>query len=194
MTLALKGGDMTTVLFNTALDQADDVVRAVQHTQLAAPTPYRNWNARQLLNYMVHKLAWVPELLSGKNIQELDDHLHKDLLGEDLQHAWRAYAETARKAAEQAPHEQVVRLPQGNVPASSFLEEVAGELIIHTWDLARAVGHPFHINDAIAHALYAIDQGKVARWRQEGLVGPEVPVPEGATIEAKLLGLLGRKP
>jgi uncharacterized protein (TIGR03086 family) len=183
---------MTTTLFETAITGADAVMQAVTEDHYAWPTPCDEWNVRDLANHMLNELAWVPELLAGKTIEQVGHALDGDLIEGTLARSWKAYAETARKAAESAPHEQVVHLSRGNVPATAYLEEIAGDIVIHTWDMAQAIGVPFHIDDEVARALYAIDQAKIPGWRQQGLIGPEVAVPADATAEVKLLGLFGR--
>ena len=144
---------MTTTLFETAITTANDVMQSVTEDHYTWPTPCDKWNVRELANHMINELAWVPELLAGKTIAQVGNALDGDLIEGAVGRTWKAYAETARKAAETAPHEQVIHLSRGNVPASAYLEEVAGDIIIHTWDMAQAIGLPFHIDEEIAKAL-----------------------------------------
>ncbi len=179
--------------FVVALDLADPVIAAITIEQLSLPTPCSGWNVQALLNHIYNELAWVPELLAGKTIAQVGDALDGDLIGTDLHRSWRAYSDTARKSAEQTPPQAVVYLSRRNVPATAYLDEMTGEIIIHTWDLARGINFPFHIPEDIARALYITSQVKVKAWRGMGVIGPEVVVPEGASHETKLLGLFGRQ-
>ena len=66
--------------------------------------------------------------------------------------------------------------------------EVAGlialdELVIHGWDVARALGKPYEPDEATLEALYSFvvqfaEPGQEAS--REGLFGPVVPVPDDA--------------
>lgn len=184
---------MKKTLFDSAITIANDVVAAVRPEDMHKPTPCTEWDVRALLNHMIYEIAWVPELCAGKTAKEVGDALDGDLVGDDLQHSWQAYAETARHAAEQAPRERVVHLSHGNAAARDYLDEVAGDIIVHTWDLARGIGKPFHIDEEIAKTIYEMTRDKISAWRDKGLIGPEVLVTPGANVETKLLALFGRK-
>lgn len=184
---------MRPTLFDSAITIASGVVTLVQPQDMQKPTPCTEWDVHALLNHMLYELAWVPELCGGKTAEEVGSALDGDLVGEDLEHAWRAYAETARQSAEQTPPERVVHLSSGNVPASNYLDEVAGDIIVHTWDLASGIGKPFHIDEDIAKTIYKLTHSKIPAWRKQGLIGPELPVASGASAETKLLAIFGRK-
>lgn len=181
------------VTLDLAIKAADEVVMRVEEGHFGRPTPCSDWNVRQLLNHIINEVAWIPEMLAGKTIAEVGDALDGDLIGDDLRHSWKAYSETALEAAEQTPPHKVVRLSYGNVPAEEYLQEVSGDIIIHTWDLARGIGAPFHIDESVALAIYDRTKDKISDWRKSGLVGEQVPVPPDASAEVKLLGLFGRK-
>jgi len=79
--------------------------------------------------------------------------------------------------------------------------EVAGlvalnELVVHSWDLARATGQPCHRDQSsleTAHAFlgsFATGPGE----QREGPFGPVVEVPDDAPLVARVLGLSGRDP
>ena len=80
--------------------------------------------------------------------------------------------------------------------------EVAGlialdELVIHGWDVARALGKPYEPDEATLEALYSFvvqfaEPGQEAS--REGLFGPVVPVPDDAPLFDRILGLTGRNP
>jgi uncharacterized protein (TIGR03086 family) len=76
--------------------------------------------------------------------------------------------------------------------------EVAGvvaldELVIHGWDLAKAIGQPAGYDGPGLDAVL----GMVQQFRDsgvEGLFGPEVPVPANGPPLDRILGLAGRDP
>ncbi|GAA3738165.1 hypothetical protein GCM10022205_25300 [Spinactinospora alkalitolerans] len=69
------------------------------------------------------------------------------------------------------------------------------ELVLHGWDLARAIGRPYECDPADAQACLAftssIPDDPQAR---EGLFGPVVDVPADAPVFDRVLGLSGRDP
>ena len=76
--------------------------------------------------------------------------------------------------------------------------EVAGivgldELVIHGWDLAKATGQPAGYDgpglDEVLHLVTEFRGGGI-----EGLFGPEVPIPDGASVFDRILGVSGRDP
>ncbi|MFC5958105.1 TIGR03086 family metal-binding protein [Streptomyces pratens] len=80
--------------------------------------------------------------------------------------------------------------------------EVAGavaadELVIHGWDLARATGQEYAPDPAAleaAHAFLLAAAAEPGRDGGEGIFGPVVPVPSGAPLLDRAVGLSGRDP
>ncbi|MHC3468508.1 TIGR03086 family metal-binding protein [Streptomyces sp. 7R007] len=69
------------------------------------------------------------------------------------------------------------------------------ELVIHGWDLARATGQPYTPDPAALRTsydfLYAAANDPS---RGGGIFGPVVPVPDGAPLLDRAVGLSGRDP
>lgn len=80
--------------------------------------------------------------------------------------------------------------------------EVAGlvaldELVVHAWDLARATGQDDGCDEATLHAVHgfvAQFSGPGQEEARAGLFGPEVPVPDGAPLLDRVIGMTGRDP
>lgn len=67
--------------------------------------------------------------------------------------------------------------------------------LIHTWDLAVAVGADRQLDPEVTAAVVAIFlPGMPDVGRQAGLVGPAVPVADGASDQDVLLAAMGRDP
>jgi uncharacterized protein (TIGR03086 family) len=71
------------------------------------------------------------------------------------------------------------------------------ELVIHGWDVARAMGQPYDVDAASLGAVH----GFVAQFSEPGmeearagLFGPVVEVPEDAPMLDRVIGLTGREP
>jgi uncharacterized protein (TIGR03086 family) len=80
--------------------------------------------------------------------------------------------------------------------------EVAGvvaldEVVIHSWDVARATGQPFTCDPALleaVHGFVAQFSGPGQEAAREGLFGPVVAVPDDAPLIDRVIGLTGRDP
>ena len=69
------------------------------------------------------------------------DRLNGDLLGSDPRRAWnRAVREATDAVAQPGAEDRSVHLSYGDTPATSYIAEVAADLTVHAWDLARGIG------------------------------------------------------
>jgi uncharacterized protein (TIGR03086 family) len=67
--------------------------------------------------------------------------------------------------------------------------------LVHTWDLAVAIGGDRRLDPELVEACVAVflpDMPNIGR--AAGIVGPEVPVPTDAPAQDRLLGAMGRRP
>jgi uncharacterized protein (TIGR03086 family) len=77
--------------------------------------------------------------------------------------------------------------------------EVAGvvaadELVVHGWDLARATGQAYAPDAGALNAAYQMLAPSVDDPSRGTIFGPVVPVPEGAPLLDRVIGLSGRDP
>jgi uncharacterized protein (TIGR03086 family) len=71
------------------------------------------------------------------------------------------------------------------------------ELLLHGWDLARALGRPYNCDEtsiAAVHGFVAQFSGPGQEEARGGLFGPEVPVDPGAPLLHRVVGMAGRDP
>ncbi|MBP2705431.1 TIGR03086 family protein [Microbispora sp. RL4-1S] len=84
---------------------------------------------------------------------------------------------------------------RGTHPAQFAGDVMLMEIVIHGWDLARAVGTEFAVDDElVAHVLDTAKQVDGMGGRQHGSFGPEIPVLPDASALDRLLGFTGRDP
>ena len=67
------------------------------------------------------------------------------------------------------------------------------ELVIHGWDLAKAIHMPSGYDGPGLEAVYSTVQ-QFSASGIEGLFGPPVAVPDDAPVLDRILGLAGRDP
>jgi uncharacterized protein (TIGR03086 family) len=68
------------------------------------------------------------------------------------------------------------------------------DLLLHTWDLARATGQDAEMPEGLAEADYKIIYGVFTDEQRKGILKPEVPVGEDASAQDRLLAYSGRNP
>lgn len=170
-------------------------VAQVRPHQWSAPTPCVEWDVRALVNHLVGEDLWTVPMFEGATIDEVGNRFEGDLLGEDPATAATGAA-TAAEAVVAAPGamKRTVRLSFGDTPATEYVYQLLADHLVHTWDLAMAVGVDPRLDpDAVRLcANWFADREDV--YRAGGAIGPRVPVPVTADPQDRLLGAFGRDP
>jgi uncharacterized protein (TIGR03086 family) len=162
-----------------------DRLDAVADDQWTNPTPCTDWNVRQLVDHVITIQRHIPEGL-GATV---------DGDSADPRAMWRA----VRVAAVEALHQPGVMqrtMPGrgGEVPVETALLPRLSDLILHTWDLARATGGDDRVDvDAAAVVLEFLEPNDEI-LRSSGTFGPKVDPPPGADAAVELLCFSGRRP
>ena len=163
--------------------------------QWSGPTPCADWDVRTLVNHVVNELLWVPPLLDGQTIAEVGDRFDGDVLGDDPRSAFTAAATEAVAAASQfGVQERTVHLSFGDMPGAGYLGQVTSDVIIHTWDLARAIGADDRLAAALVDFVDTELGPQIDAWRGAGVFGPAVAVDPDVDSQARLLAQTGRSP
>jgi uncharacterized protein (TIGR03086 family) len=90
--------------------------------------------------------------------------------------------------------DQPTELPGGgHGSARQMLGALTTDVLVHTWDLARAAGVEPRLDTELCAAAYETATATVLR-RNDGMIGPEARVDRGADIETRLAALYGRDP
>jgi uncharacterized protein (TIGR03086 family) len=174
------------------------VVRNVKPDQLAAPTPCKEWDVRQVVNHLIFWSAFRSELAARKEKAPADDPVTEqtdftaepgwpDMLARQLDRAVAAWGERGAMEGDTG-------LAGGSMPARMIAMMMIGELVVHGWDIARATGQSIDTDPdvlAMAHEM-AVEMGDMGR--KYGSFGEEVRVPEDAPLLDRVLGLSGRDP
>ena len=86
-------------------------------------------------------------------------------------------------------------MPWGTTPGTALVDFMAIEEVTHGWDLARATGqHCAFDDDLVAATLDRAHQYDGPMIRAPEMFGPEVSVPDTASLADRLAGFLGRRP
>ena len=162
-------------------------VEAVPDDRWANPSPCAGWTARDVVRHMVE----TSELFLGLVGLELPSGASVD---DDPLGAWGA-ARDAVQAALDDP--EVASLAYDGRFGRTTLEEgvgrfVCADLVVHTWDLARATGLDERLDPEAVHELARQMEPMDEILRESGAFGPKLDPPEGADEQTLLLAFLGR--
>ncbi|MFM9372287.1 TIGR03086 family metal-binding protein [Streptomyces sp. Da 82-17] len=179
-----------------ALDVFTDRVHQVSDDQWGADTPCTDWSVRDLVNHLTAEQLWVPHLVrDGATIASVGTAYDGDVLGDDPVATWDKAAEGARAAfAEPGALDRSVHLSYGPSPAGHYCGQMITDLVVHAWDLSRAIGAEEQLPRPLVDFAVREVSPYAADLAKSGLFGPPVEPPPGADVQTKLLCLLGRRP
>jgi len=181
-----------------AAEPVAGLIPALTPEQLGAATPCERFDVRRLLN---HLLFWGPSLAAAARKQDLP---HPDVAAESatdlVGDAWaadlrRQLTDLAQAWSEPGAWQGSTRLGgPSDLPAALAGGMVVAELVVHGWDLGRAVGRSPRWDDDLL--TYVLDEvaATAGLGRQLGIFGPEVAVDPGAPTLHRVLGITGRDP
>jgi len=159
------------------------------------PTPCSEWDVRALVAHVLDEQLWIPPLMAGETIAKVGDRFSGDMIGEHAMASWTAATAAAeRGASADGLGQRIVHLSMGDTPADSYLREVTTDTVIHTWDLARALGVDDTLDPALVAKALAQLEPVAEAWRAGGVLGARVEVPDDAGTQDRLLALTGRRP
>lgn len=166
--------------------------------ELIAPTPCPDWTVAALLDHLMslayaftraaHKRTDAPGIAEPQppaSAQHLSRHWRHRLpvLLEDLATAWKDPASWTGTS----------RAGGVTMPATSSGAVAMTELIMHSWDLARATGQEYAADPRTLEVLIEfLAQGPPVGT--PGLFGPAVPTDSEATLLDQAVALSGRDP
>lgn len=172
------------------------LVGTITPDDLARPTPCAEYDIAGLVN---HLLYWSPGLAAAGRrapapplapaeadtlplgtgfADTLRDRIDDMVAAWSEPRAWQGDAEFAGAV----------------LPAPLLGGMAAGELVIHGWDLARALDRELRWDEGLLEYLYEQVSATAEQGRQMGAYGPPVEVAERAPVVDRLLAATGRAP
>jgi uncharacterized protein (TIGR03086 family) len=175
-------------LYIAATNRAIAVAGAVPPDQLDLPTPCSEWTVQDLLDHLVggteHLLAAVDgrEPVTSVGVSATDYRRGVERVLAALEQPGAMQRKCLSPLGFEWPVEQAV--------AGTFMD-----VLIHTWDLARATGQDERLDPGLVAACSAMFLPDMPiRGRAAGIVGPAVDVGPGASPQERLLAAMGRHP
>jgi uncharacterized protein (TIGR03086 family) len=165
-------------------------VEQVPPDRWSNPSPCEDWTARDVVAHLVDA--------SGIFLGFVDREVPRNpSVDDDPAAAWR----NARDAVQAALDDPAVAATEyeGFAGRSTFAGGIerflAPDVLVHTWDLARATGLDERLDPDEVHAMClataAIDDDSF--MRQPGVFGPKVDVPADADEQTRYLAFTGRR-
>lgn len=168
------------------IDGFDARVQAAPADAWDRPSPCSEWTARNVVEHVANNLLHFGGALSGTSHPPVAD-------SESAPEAWARAKAAFVPVLDTADLSQVVTGPFGPMPAEQLIGRVlATDVLVHTWDLARAVGGDENLPADIVAGAYSGLKPIDAMLRQSGVFGPKVEAPEGADLQTEFLAFLGR--
>ena len=170
-------------------------VREVAPDDWNAPTPCEDWDVKTLVNHVVYGNLWVAPLVEGQTIEEIGDRFEGDVLGDDPVAAWTSSAAGAQSAIDaEGAMERTVHLSFGDFPGEQYIYQRLLDVLVHTWDLARAIKGDERLDPGAVELLHAWAEPLGEMLRGSGAFASEpVEVPPSSDLQTQLLALLGRR-
>jgi uncharacterized protein (TIGR03086 family) len=184
---------MTTLV--TALDGAYErcakVIAGIDGAQLALPTPCTEWDVRATLDHLIGA-TWMFTLVNqgqavGEDARTLAD-------GDPMTALTDAAAANAASWRTPGAFDGDRTFPFGTFPADAAAMMNLSEVVVHTWDIATALGVDATIDPAAGAMLDDFYRAiSLDPYRAHGAFGAEVRVESGAPPADRLLARLGRR-
>jgi len=174
-------------MFERAATDAAWTVGQVRPDQRCAPTPCADWDVDALVTHMAGGMSYLGGALGLDPVatDAADEGAYRDAVTRCVE-ALRVPGALERRCMSPAGFEWSV----AEATAGTAMDQ-----LVHTWDLAVAIGGDPRLDPELVDAIVAMFLPQMPEvGRSAGLVGPEVEVPDDASPQDRLLGAMGRQP
>ena len=166
----------------------DAAIRGAMPDKWEAQSPCELWKARDVVAHVVAGHRGVIAGVRGGESKPLG-------ADEDPKQAWeevsRVIDEITRDPDALAKE---IDGPTGKMPAGEIIGRfVTMDLLVHTWDLARAVGADERLDEGSVRRAYETLKPMDAMIRQPNVFGSKLEPPRGADLQTEFLYFLGRR-
>ena len=179
--------DQTTTRYAAAERPLTRLLDAVPTSGWSAPSPCEGWTAADVV---AHLIGTQRDFLGthGADLGAAPDVVA------DPAGAWREH--TARVAAALADDALPARSFDGffgpTTVGAAFEQFYVWDMVVHRWDVARAVGADAALTDAELDLVEAGADGFGPALHMEGICRPALEVPDSADRATRVLARLGR--
>jgi uncharacterized protein (TIGR03086 family) len=170
----------------TLINDFDARVQSAGTDKWDAQAPCEGWKARDVVAHVAGNLNRVSAGLQGQQPREIGPN-------EDIVSAWNTAKEGFFSALPNADLSTKMQTPLGEMPAEQFIGRIIStDVLVHTWDLARATGGDETLDQQSVEAAYSGLKPLDGMIRMPGVFGPRIDAPEGADVQTQFLNFTGR--
>jgi len=155
------------------------------------PAPCEGWVARDVVRHLVE---WVPAFFAAAGGPTLPAGPAVD---DDPAGAWRTMSDGIQSLLEDPEAAAVViQHPRAGTHRcdDAVATFVLGDVVVHTWDLARATGLDETLDADVVHDMLVGMEPLDDLLRASGQYGPRVEVGADADEQTRLIAFTGRQP
>jgi uncharacterized protein (TIGR03086 family) len=177
--------------FETVADGFSRRVHGVPAGGWEQPAPCEGWVARDVVRHLVE---WMPAFLFNFAGADLPPGPSPD---EDPARAWEHLRGGLRSILHD-PDEAAREIdgPAGPTTVEGAIDQfILGDVLVHTWDLARATGQDETLDPGeVERMLAGLESIPEEVLVSSGHYGPRVAVPDDADPQTRLIAITGRDP
>ncbi|MFZ4719240.1 MAG: TIGR03086 family metal-binding protein [Ilumatobacteraceae bacterium] len=167
------------------VNEFDARVQAAPADSWSNPAPCEGWTATDVVAHISRNFNGMAAALTGTQPGEFDA---ADPVG-----SWTAARDRMLGAATTGDLSTPVPGPAGPMPAEQMIGRfMCMDVLVHTWDLARAVGGDERLDQDAVERGYSGLKPMDAMIRQPGVFGPKIEPAEGDDLQTEFLKFLGR--
>ncbi len=172
----------------TGLVQSFDArVQATDKASWTNSSPCADWTARDIVVHVAGNLGGLGGALTGTEPTAIS-------ADDDIIEVWNTTRDQFLAGVTTGDLSQSVPGPFGPMPAEQLIGRlVCTDVLVHTWDLARAVGGDERLDHDAVEGAFSGLKPMDAMIRQPGFFDAKVDPPEGADLQAEFLSFLGRR-
>jgi uncharacterized protein (TIGR03086 family) len=165
-------------------------VTAVPPDRWASPSPCEGWTARDVVGHMVGNVGFLFRLVD-------DEPPAAPSVEEDPVAAW-SVARDALQGALDDPQVAGTEYDSQAMGGRGTFEQAVDrfgnlDVLVHTWDLARAAGLDERLDPGEVHRMYEAVLPMGAMLRSPNACGPKLDPPADADEQTRFLAFLGRR-
>jgi uncharacterized protein (TIGR03086 family) len=167
-------------IWRQAATKFGEVLATVADDQWGAPTPCDDWTVRDLVDHALYWQAMGGGIL-GAGTSPGDD--------------WATIEPAVSGALDDPSNLEGVAESFNDMPKHQVLGLLIGDLLIHSWDLARAIGADDTLPpEAVESTMLGMSRMPDEMLRGTNMFGPQVEVADDASAQDKLIAFVGRTP
>jgi uncharacterized protein (TIGR03086 family) len=167
-------------IWRQAADKWSEVYAQVGDDDWDKSTTCEGWTVRDLVDHTIHWQAMGGGILGAGTAPGAE---------------WDAIKPALSAALDDPSNLEGIAEQFNNMPKHQVLGFVIGDLLIHSWDLARSIGADETLPPAAVEAtMMGLGNVPPAMLRSENMFGEPVEVADDASAQDKLLAFAGRQP